>query len=106
MESKQFNVYPQLRSQYYEGVKGDESVKGEKIILDFFKRVEKNIIIDAALGTLNDEHGKMCAIWIIGELGDRNILPRLEAKLSDLDVHNEVNQVIQKIIQRVPEGDI
>ena len=96
----------QFRNQYYEGVKGDESVKGEEIILDLFKRVEKNIIIDAALEALDDEQGKMCAIWIIGELGDRKILPRLEAKLSDLDVHNEVNQAIQKIIQQAPEGSL
>ena len=96
----------QFRNQYYEGVKGDESVKGEEIILDLFKRVKKNIIIDAALEALDDEQGKMCAIWIIGELGDRHILPRLEAKLSDLDVHTEVNQAIQNIIQRAPEGNI
>ena len=90
----------QFRSQFF------EDVTGEKIILDLFKRVEKDIIIDAALEALDDEQGKMCAVWIIGELGDRNILPRLEAKLSDLDVHNEINQAIQKIIQRAPEGSL
>ena len=96
----------QFRNQYYEGVEGDESVEGDEIILDLLKQASRNIIINAALGTLNDEQGKMCAIWIIGELGDRKILSRFEAKLSDLDVHTEVNQAIQKIIQRAPEGDI
>ena len=96
----------QLQNQYYEGVEGDGFIKGDEIILDLLKRASRNIIIDAALGTLNDEQGKMCAIWIIGELGDRKILPRLEAKLSDLDMHTEVNQAIQRIIQHAPEGDL
>ena len=96
----------QFQNQYYGGVEGDKFVKGDEIILDLLKRASRNIIIDVALGTLNDEHGKMCAIWIIGELGDRSILPRLEAQLSDLDVHAEINQAIQKIIQRAPEGDV
>ena len=95
-----------FQNQYYEGVRGDGFVKGDEIILDLLKRASANIIINAALGTLNDEQGKTCAIWIVGELGDRHILPRLEAKLSDLDVHTEVNQAIQNIIQRAPEGDV
>ena len=96
----------QFRNQYYEGVEGGGFVKGDEIILNLLKRASRDIIIDIALGTLNDERGKMCAIWIIGEFGNRNILPQLEARLSDLDVHTEINQAIQEIIQRTPEGNI
>ena len=104
--TKAIQCISQLQSQSYEGIEGDEYVKGTEIILDLLKRVSKDIVIGAALGALDDEQGKICAIWIIGEFGNRNILPQLEAKLSDLDVHTEVNQAIQKIIQRAPEGNV
>ena len=104
--TKAIQCISQLQSQSYEGIEGDEYVKGTEIILDLLKRVSRNIVVNAALGALDDEQGKTCAIWIVRELGDRNILPRLEAKLSDLDVHTEVNQAIQNIIQRAPEGNV
>ena len=96
----------QLQSQSYEGAEGNDGIKGSEIILDLLKQASSNIVINAALGALDDEQGKICAIWIVGEFGDRKILPQLKTKLSDLDVHTEVNQAIQQIIQRAPEGDV
>ena len=70
------------------------------VILDILNLASRDVVIDTALCALDNEQSKSSAIWILGELGDRSVLPQLRSKLSDLDVHSEVNQAIQKIIQR------
>ncbi|MBC8228984.1 HEAT repeat domain-containing protein, partial [bacterium] len=79
---------------------GNESGIIQDVILNLLNMASSDIVIDAALRALDNEQSKACAIWVLGELGDRSVLSQLRSKLSDLDVHSEVNQAIQKIIQR------
>ena len=86
--------------RYWGDKEGNEGGIVQDVILNLLNLASRDIVIDAALRALDNEQSKSSAVWILGELGDRSVLPQLRSKLSDLDVHNEVNQAIQKIIQR------
>jgi len=86
--------------RYWIDKEGNKGGIVQDVILNLLNLASRDTVIDAALRALDNEQSKSPAIWILGELGDRSILPQLRSRLSDLDVHNEVNQAIQKIIQR------
>jgi len=88
-------------SEYYNIYReGNEGWIVEYVILDILNLVSRDIVIDAALRGLENQQSESSAIWILGELGDRSVLPQLRSKLSDLNVNNEVKEAIQKIVCR------